>query len=652
MFRFLYLLATLAVAGPVASQQADPLAGLELLPRIVHYAESDYQAETQNWAITQSAQGILYVANSGGVLRFDGEGWTLHPLPGRPVVRSVAWHDDRLYAGGYGEFGYFPTTAQGLLGEYVSLADSSRPREDIDEIWNIELAEDGTVFFQTFTEFYRYAADTIASRNLGVVLYGHPVDSLFLLPVNEQGLIAVRPDLSYEPLTPPLPGGDLITDLTGDLDNLLLATTNRVFRYRAVGGLSGWSQEADRLLYQQQLNRIITLSDGTVAVGTIRNGLYLFTPEGALLQHLSYGKGLGDNTVLNLFEDRRGNLWVGLEQGLDVIVRGEPVLYYRQRQQPIGAVTAVASYGGALYVGTNQGLFYHPPGVDSFAALPGAAGQVWQLTPTERGLLVGHNFGSGVVDGNALGWRGRHSGAWSSIPVPGRPGYYLQGTYTGLHYLGLDDPADLITENNMPGLQAAVRSVTQTGAREVLALHAARGGYRVELTADWTGIAAVDTLRGPQLLRARAVEFGDSLLVQTQEACYHYTATGLAPLSSFRGVPYTAGAQFLPGRPGSGEWFVVGPDRVACYRGREQVAAYPISVRRPDPTVVALDGGGYAFGLEQGLAVYRGAQQTKAPPELLLSTDEQQQMVRFRYALPLLDRTVRYRHRLRGFEEE
>ena len=648
----------LLLTGTFHAQPVRPLPAHDLLPRLRHFTEADYGAQAQNWGITQDRYGILYVANSGGVLRFDGQQWTVHQLPGRPTVRTVHQVEGRLYVGGYGEFGYF-RTRKGQLLNYVSLSAKLPAAERTHEIWNIEVLADGTVFFHSFFTIYRYADDELIALQLGNMLFAHAVADTLLVPLNQRGVVAVSRQLVATMPSPGPPGAGDVVELTGPNRNyLLLATSREVFRYdAATGQRTPWSAEANRLLAGQQINRLLTLRDGTLAVGTIRNGLYLFTPKGTLSTHLNFLNGLSNNTVLSLFEDRSGNLWAGLDRGLDLIVRSQPLRYYHQPGQPIGAVYAAASFGDYTYLGTNQGLFYRDTVTASFRLVPGMAGQVWELRPTPQGLLCGNNRGTALVDGTSARWLTQHAGGFQTIPVPHDSRLLLQATYSGITLLDLtgggaagatngETATDLM---NMEGVLAPIRYLVQTGPAEVLALHAYRGAYRVRLASDWSRIVAVDTITTPELVRPVLARFGDTLVVQTDEESYRYTGERFELLTTFRGMAIDPGSYLLPGRPGSTVWFGVARDRVTVYRGEEMLAAYPVKARHPAPQIVAQSDGSYLLGLEDGFAVYRIGQPRPANVNLLLDMDTLPSTVRFHYTLPLLDRSVRYRYRLQGF---
>src|ERR1700683_1402417 len=91
------------------------------IPEIINYTKSMYNGGTQNRGIVQDTNGVMYFANYEGMLTFDGTTWKSYPLPNKTVVRSVAiGSDNRIYAGGQDDFGYFSPDNNGRL-VYTSL---------------------------------------------------------------------------------------------------------------------------------------------------------------------------------------------------------------------------------------------------------------------------------------------------------------------------------------------------------------------------------------------------------------------------------------------------------------------------------------------------------------------------------------------------
>ncbi len=91
-----------------------------------YFSFRDYEHQPQNWGFVQAKNGIMYVANQGGVLEYDGNAWRVIKVPRHASeyqpVRSLAIDDQTgtIYVGGKNELGYLEADKHGLL-EYVSL---------------------------------------------------------------------------------------------------------------------------------------------------------------------------------------------------------------------------------------------------------------------------------------------------------------------------------------------------------------------------------------------------------------------------------------------------------------------------------------------------------------------------------------------------
>jgi hypothetical protein len=86
------------------------------IPDIINYYKSSYNAGTENRSIVEDRNGIMYFANLDGLLSFDGSSWKLYSIPNKTIVRSLAMgKDNRIYAGGQDDFGYFSPDRNGKL---------------------------------------------------------------------------------------------------------------------------------------------------------------------------------------------------------------------------------------------------------------------------------------------------------------------------------------------------------------------------------------------------------------------------------------------------------------------------------------------------------------------------------------------------------
>src|ERR1700748_1093077 len=91
------------------------------VPYVQNYSKAIYQSGNQNWSVTKDEHGIMYFGNSQGLLTFDGRYWQSHQMPNGLIVRSVAADGNgKIYAGSFGEFGYWENNKNGKL-QYHSL---------------------------------------------------------------------------------------------------------------------------------------------------------------------------------------------------------------------------------------------------------------------------------------------------------------------------------------------------------------------------------------------------------------------------------------------------------------------------------------------------------------------------------------------------
>ena len=127
------------------------------LPEITNYKRSEYLGGTQNWNIDQDKNGNIYFANNNGLFQFNGTSWNSYKLPNNTSIRSLKIAEDqRIYVGGYNEFGYFEADKNGIL-RYYSLAKlvNDESKNQIDFIWKLHLYK-GAAFFQSFEKLYIY----------------------------------------------------------------------------------------------------------------------------------------------------------------------------------------------------------------------------------------------------------------------------------------------------------------------------------------------------------------------------------------------------------------------------------------------------------------------------------------------------------------
>ena len=117
-------------------------------PLINQYTYQEYGARPINWWVTESDDGIMYFANTGGILQFDGVNWDLIEIPGLAARCLVKDNEGVIYVGGVGEFGYLAPSDTGVM-EYVSLMDKVPEEHKVfDVVWEVDYYQ-GRIIYRT-----------------------------------------------------------------------------------------------------------------------------------------------------------------------------------------------------------------------------------------------------------------------------------------------------------------------------------------------------------------------------------------------------------------------------------------------------------------------------------------------------------------------
>jgi ligand-binding sensor domain-containing protein/DNA-binding CsgD family transcriptional regulator len=408
-------------------------------PLIKNYSRLAYNAGPQNWMIDQSEDGRIYFANNNGVLEFDGINWNLIPLPNEIVVRSVyVSNENRIYAGGFNEFGYFEPNSKGRL-VYHSLMDIV-PIEDrnFDEIWRIHETPDGLVF-QSFTQLIFLQGESVkVVKAPGRFHFSYLVNGQLILVDLEKGLFRYSMGQFFPLIGTDQIKGQEIWSVLPYGNKLLIATAeNGIFIYDG-NNLEEWSSPASDFLKRNQVFSAIRINEDYLAFGTIQKGILICTNEGLPVQKISRENGLQNNTVLCLKKDRVGNMWLGTDNGIDYLEINSP-LSILSHEHGIGAGYTAAVYKDYLYLGTNQGVLYRKwddflstSSDGKFDIIESTRGQIWTLQLIDNHLFCGNNKGAYIIEGNTSTEISDVPGVWTFLKMPKHEDKIIAGTYSGL----------------------------------------------------------------------------------------------------------------------------------------------------------------------------------------------------------------------------
>lgn len=466
------------------------------LPLINNFTRTTYKASTQNWDITQNTLGFVYFANNDGLLEFDGQHWKVYSVPNKSIVRSIRAIGDTIFVGAFEEFGFFSPNASGKL-VYTSLV-TLVPKEfrSFDEIWKIHTTDQGMIF-QSFKYLFIYDGSSVkVSSPLGTFGHSYQIGKTFYYVDQPSGLynfadgeqlLLIKHSL--------LQSNELRCILPLEKGKVLVGFINEGLFVFDGEKLTPWTTDVNNALKHSSIFSARQLSNGNYAFGSIQNGLYIADAQGRVLQHLNRFKGLQNNTVLSMFEDRSGNLWLGLDNGIDYIEINSPLSIFDHTFHIESTYSSVV-YEGLLYVGTNQGLFVtrmneldkNGESQDNFQFIEGTEGQVWKLEVVDNTLLCGHNFGLFQVKGNRASKLTSERGYWSFLSLDSQSDTLICGTYNGLSVI-VNDNGNWHYSHRLEGFNESSRNIAKgVGKYDLWMAHGYRGIFHLQLNSKLTKV--------------------------------------------------------------------------------------------------------------------------------------------------------------------
>lgn len=475
-----------------------PLFGNEV-PKILHYTKNDYKAQNKNWGITQSSDHRMFFSNSQGLLVFDGRRWFLHTLPERQIIRTVTCdQQDLIFTGGYGSFGYWKSDSLQQF-TFVPLIDQLQSEQaEEEEVWHTLVWKD-RVLFQSFSQIYLYDYQKIKELTPpGNIMFSSKIDDRVLVPTIHLGLFELTQDLKFEFIsgTEGLINKRVASILKGNKEKeLIIGTQNNGLYLYEEGQLIEQNHLLNKVLQRDQLNRAIRLSNGNYVFGTILNGIYITDADFRILFHINKENGLQNNTILALLEDKRGNLWVGMDKGIDFIELDPSVVFYYDQRGNVGTVYSAATFGDYFYIGTNQGVFYRKTkaptkfsAMENFQLLEGSQSQVWQLKVIDNQLICGHNLGTFLIEGTRIEKISDLTGGWHTISFPNRSDVLLQATYTGLGVFNQSPAGKWQYAHRVAGFIRPLKKILIDQKENIWGIHPQKGLFRFRLSPDLTRI--------------------------------------------------------------------------------------------------------------------------------------------------------------------
>jgi signal transduction histidine kinase len=505
-------------------------------------------------AVTQDAEGFIFIANATALRFYDGGTWSLVPLPDESAgIRKFAvTASGTIYAGGAGVIGWIRSS--GGEKEFVSLtAHLPSGDPDFEDIYDV-LAVSEDVYFSTENHILIWR-----DGRMRVVPFSTPLHSRgarFHRVGNEVYVSALDHPLGrmaedrVEMVTddPVLKDNVIVMVERGKEGALEFLTAEQGFFRMNSGQIIPLDIEANRWLEGRRIICAQRLVDDSLVVAfsaPTGDGGMRFDARGHYLGPIDNSLGLYVKTVRAFFTDREGGLWLGTETGLFRLEwPSAATLFDGDNGLGQGEVVATVRHEGGVYAATTEGVYRlspinevgHVARFDRLISTP-----TYSMTSHPGGLLtVGyeaiHVFESGEFRPIAKlppgGGQLTHSGF--------DPGRVWVTTTKGISSLR-HTPEGWIDEGLLPGFDQSVSSLEEASNGSLIIVTTGKQRYRVGFTdgADRPGHFSSDgKAQNSTPVLAEGEAAGGGHWVVREDGIEYVTADG----SGSRRLPHLIGA--------------------------------------------------------------------------------------------------------------
>lgn len=418
-------------------------------PYVFNYSPADYSEDPQNWCIVQDKRDMVYIANTNGIMEYDGFEWRTIKLRNASLVWSFSVDSvGAIYAGAIGDFGKLYVGDQGQI-EYKSLTFLRKDKTTkVGDIRHVLTTSHGVYFIDKY-RVYCFHKNTIQEIDLGLRNYSaHKVgDAIYLLTT--KGIYYISDKIQrFLPQTEKLANDQKKLQILNWNDSTVLFvnesgefnTYNREKALNATDSVPLWKNvvtEVSGYIAANGLNHAVELEGGNYALGT--NGGVVFTNKnGELVALLNKNRGLANDFVRYLYVDRAGTLWLALEGGIAKVKPEAPISKLDKMNGLEGTSFTYINMNGRRYIGSMSGLQYLPDyhlqmQNDKFEMQPvkEVKAPVWSLTKKDDFLFATASDGLYSILNNVVKYYPTHK-TYNLGTTPKLPNKVFMAQYSGL----------------------------------------------------------------------------------------------------------------------------------------------------------------------------------------------------------------------------
>ncbi|MBA3681867.1 MAG: SpoIIE family protein phosphatase [Bacteroidetes bacterium] len=499
---------------------------------INNYLPKEYKGGNTNFGIVQNKEGLIFSANSSGVLIYDGYSWKNTKIQGEPTITSISIsNNNEIFIGcDNGDFGVFNQDKRGIYQFFSfknNIPGNFKPGEPIKFICSLNdktyfLSEEVLIEyaggeFKTFLPVNRFHIRPII---MGKHLFIEDMDNGLL--VLSAGVL--KPVVKTEALST---RKYYFTYKLSDKEYAIGFRGLGMFKsvYNATSPeLSEFTQINDAPcnteLIEAEIVNGFALNNGNFVVTSNKAGAFILDKELKIINRLNSKTGVYDENIKAGYEDVNGNIWLALNYGISFVEVKSPLRKFTRKNGINGVVQSSTIYNNVLYIATDKGVFYFDSKDYLFKQLDNFNEQTWYILNYQNKLFFSSNSGLYVYNGKTI--KTAHQSEYGTIY------YMLNDPYQpNVLYCGHDNGVDVL---NISGektsyiksyiLNTDVRSLASDNNKNIYFGTSDKGIYFLNYKNSYLldSLQLKDGL--PDLKENYVFSYNKKLLVGTDEGIY------------------------------------------------------------------------------------------------------------------------------------
>jgi DNA-binding CsgD family transcriptional regulator len=365
-----------------------------------------------------------------------------------------------------------------------------------------------------------------------------------------------------------LPTDDPVTGiLPAQKDGAIITTLKNGLFILSASGITKLQSPNNKLFENERIYAATRVNADWMALATNNSGIYITDLGGNIIQTFSRTEGLQNNNVLSIFLDSQSNLWLGLDNGIDLVSYNSAIKQVNPILQDGSGYTAII-HDNKLFAGTSNGLYSVPlqdmkdlsfsRGI--FQQVNNTKGQTWRLAEVNNELLLGHHEGAFVIKNNTAEQISNDRGFWNFVPLSATfpSAEIISGNYKGLEIFDFKDQ-HFYPSGKIIGFNESSRFVAIDNNDNIWVSHPYHGVFRIirNRVGAYDTYIYTDKKGLPSTLNNHIYKIKNEVVVATERGIYIYNQQKdiFEPSAYYKNLLGSQSIRYVKEDPSGNIWF-------------------------------------------------------------------------------------------------